>query len=110
MIAEKRKQANIGIGFGFLLEVTSQIIFSLGEWGIHLNSNVSLTLGLLIFIAGYILVLFGCFSYCEGKGYSRRMGIFGMVGLIGLIVLVCLPDRTKSKPDQPGIELPPPPT
>ena len=34
-------------------------------------------------------------SYCEGKGYSKWLGLLGLLSIIGLLVLVFLPDRHK---------------
>ena len=74
MLAEKKSKTNIGVGIGFVVQLLGNALRAQG--------GALVTIGLVMFI-------WGCMSYREGKGYSRWLG------LLGLIVLVLLPDRHK---------------
>jgi len=58
-----------------------------GEW-LHVLT------GLLTF-AGLVMLVVGLCYYALAKGYSKWLGLLGLLSCIGLIVLACLPDRTK---------------
>ncbi len=116
MIAEYQTKSNIGVGVGFLMEVAGRVILAQGG---SQGSTPLLVVGGIITLAGAVLFIWGCFNYCQGKGYSGWLGLLGLLSCIGLIVLVLLPDKNKgggppiggppSGSGQPGV-WPPPPT
>ena len=46
--------------------------------------------------AGLVMLMVGLCYYALAKGYSKWLGLLGLLSRIGLIVLACLPDRTKA--------------
>ncbi len=46
-----------------------------------------------LFFLGSCAVILGCMIYAEGKGYSRWLGLIGLLSLIGVIFLALLPDQ-----------------
>ena len=59
-----------------------------GEW-LHVLT------GLIVF-AGWVMLVVGLCYYALAKGYSKWLGLLGLLSCIGLVVLACLPDRTKT--------------
>ena len=89
MLPEKKTNTNIGVGIGLLLQVIGRCLatFVGGPVGI---------LGAILALAGLILFIWGCMNYAEGKGYSKWLGLLGLLSCIGLLVLVVLPDKNKT--------------
>jgi TRAP-type C4-dicarboxylate transport system permease small subunit len=89
MLPEKKTNTNIGVGIGLLLQVIGRVLaaFVGGPVGI---------LGVILALAGLILFIWGCMNYAEGKGYSKWLGLLGLLSCIGLLVLVVLPDKNKT--------------
>ena len=58
-----------------------------GQW-------VHVLTGLMVLAGGVMLVVGLCY-YALAKGYSKWLGLLGLLSCIGLIVLACLPDRTR---------------
>ena len=86
MLPEKKRNTNIGIGAGILL----QIIFKVSQASL---GQIAWAIG----IAGTICFIWGCFNYAEGKGYSKWLGLLGLLSIFGLIILVVMPDKHKQK-------------
>lgn len=53
------------------------------------------TVGLIVQIAGTILLIVGLSFYARAKGRHPAWGLLGLLSIIGLIVLAVLPDRRK---------------
>ena len=115
MLAEKVRSTNIGVGIGILLEIAGRLLIyrgSLPGGGMGL-----IAAGLIILVAGVIVFIWGCMNYSEGKGYSKWLGLIGLLSCIGLIVLIFLPDKYKGggppiaggPMSQPPGSWPPPP-
>jgi hypothetical protein len=87
MLAEKKRNTNIGVAIGFLLQFGGQ----------YLRANVDGMgiIGLVIAIIGLAFFIWGCVNYAQGKGYSSALGLLGLLSCFGLIVLVVLPDKRK---------------
>ena len=49
-------------------------------------------------LSGWVLVSLGLCYYAQAKGYSKWLGLLGLLSCIGLIILACLPDRMKDTP------------
>lgn len=81
MLSEKKRNTNIGIGLGLLLQLV--------------GSSMD-TVGLLLALAGTAFFIWDCVNYAQGKGHSGWLGLPGLVSLLGLIILVILPDQHKS--------------
>ena len=50
-------------------------------------------LGFLLTVFGLIILIGGCMQYAQEKGYSKWLGLVGIMGCIGLIILLMIPDR-----------------
>lgn len=88
MLPENRTKTNIGVGVGILLEV-------LGRVAIAVSAALAIP-GLIIFLIGVAVFVWGCMNYAKGKGHSPWLGVLGLLSVIGLIILVLLPDRHKT--------------
>ena len=86
MLAEHKKNTNIGVGVGL---IATAISFPL------MGSADTAIIGVIFFLVGGILFLWGCGNYAKAKGYTGFLGILGLLHLLGLIVLVLLPDKHK---------------
>ena len=51
--------------------------------------------GAIIALVGAVFFIWGCMNYAVGKGYSKFLGLLGLLSCIGLVVLVLLPDKNK---------------
>jgi hypothetical protein len=88
MLAEYKTKTNIGVGLGILLQIIARALKT--AW----PSTASLAT--LIGLLGLGLFVYGCFNYAQGKGYSRWLGLLGLLSCLGLVVLVVLPDKNKA--------------
>lgn len=88
MLSEYKRKTNIGVGVGLFVQVIGRYLDLRG------SPNEALA-GLLIFLAGLGVFIWGCAQYAKGKGHSGLLGVLGLLSILGLIVLVFLPDRHK---------------
>ena len=86
MLAQYKSQTNIGVGVGTIAQLAGLSM---------IGSPQMVAIGILIFIIGFVLFIWGCASYAKGKGHSGFLGILGFLSLPGLIILALLPDRYK---------------
>jgi hypothetical protein len=88
MLKEYKRDANIGVGFGWILIACS---------GFAIRSEMSggPVFGFVVLLTGIGLFLWGCGQYAQGKGYSRYWGALGILYLLGLLVLILMRDRHK---------------
>jgi hypothetical protein len=87
MLQDKKTKTNIGVGLGILIQLLHFVLV--------LEGYVSPTLGLMIEIVGLVIFTWGCMNYAEVKGYSKWLGLVGLLSCIGLLVLVFVPDRNQ---------------
>jgi hypothetical protein len=85
VLEEKKRNTNIGIGVGILLQLVYRILGP--GFGV---------IGSLIGLIGLGFFIWGCANYSEGKGHSKWLGFLGLLSIIGLIVLMFLPDKHKA--------------
>jgi hypothetical protein len=89
MLQEKKRNANIGVGLGVIIQVSYIFLHRGGYFGpIEFFGDIIELLGLFTFT-------WGCMNYAEGKGHSKWLGLLGLLCCVGLCVLVFLPDRNK---------------
>jgi hypothetical protein len=88
MLPEYKKKTNIGIGLGLVLQIAGRILLMSG-------GALGAIPGLVLVLGGLVAFIWGCWSYAEGKGYSGLCGLLGLFSLIGLLILAALPDRHK---------------
>lgn len=84
MLAEYKRNTNIGVGIGFVLQIIGRVLAYQGS-----------AIGFPIAIAGFACFIWGCVNYTRGKGYSGWLGALGLLSIVGLIILVLLPDKHK---------------
>lgn len=84
MLAEYKKKTNIGVGVGLLFQVIGRVLMTDGS-----------PIGGLIAFVGLVAFIWGCFSYAQGKGQSKWLGLLGLLSLLGLIILFFIPDKHK---------------
>jgi hypothetical protein len=87
MLAEYKTKTNIGVAVGLLLEIAGRVLAMQVP-------NLALV-GAIITLVGVVFFIWGCMNYAAGKGYSKLLGLLGLLSCIGLIVLVLLPDKNK---------------
>ncbi|TCI09194.1 hypothetical protein EZM97_22295 [Dyella soli] len=85
MLAEFKRNTNIGVGLGIIGEIVGRSLSTSGSPG----------LGAIVILAGFAVFIWGCSQYARAKGHSAWFGAFGVLSIIGLLVLVFLPDRHK---------------
>ena len=88
MLPEKKTNTNIGVGVGILLQIAGSVVV--------LEVPSLALVGRTLSLVGLLFFIWGCMNYAEGKGYSKWLGLLGLLSCIGLIVLVILPDNNKS--------------
>ena len=86
MLAQFKKNTNIGVGLGIVLQIAGRVLANSGSEGI----------GLVVLLVGLAAFIWGCGQYAKGKGYSAWFGALGLLSIIGLIVLVIFPDKHKN--------------
>ena len=92
--ATATERIQIGIGLAVLAQFAAR-----GALWAGINS---LVVGIPILVWGFALILSGCFVWARGKGYSRWVGLVGVLWLVGLLILYLLPDRCPDSPRDTG--------
>lgn len=87
MLREKRKNTNIGVGTGVLLQLAGFFFAQIG--------GTAAGVGLVLILISIPVFIWGCMNYAEGKGHSKWIGLVGLAGIVGLIVLIILPDQDR---------------
>jgi hypothetical protein len=85
VLPEPKRNTNIGVGLGIVLQIVGRILSNDGMNGI----------GFIAILAGFVLFIWGCGQYAKGKGYSPWFGLLGLLSILGLIVLVFFKDKHK---------------
>ena len=91
MLKEYKRKTNIGAGVGL-------VAVALGNYVVRTGSFGGPVVGLILWLIGVPLFLWGCGQYARGKGYSPYWGALGLLYILGLLVLVLMPDRNKNAP------------
>ena len=87
MLAEYKSKTNIGIAIGLILEIVGNVV--------RMQMPNLALVGAIIALVGAVFFIWGCMNYAVGKGYSKFLGLLGLLSCIGLVVLVLLPDKNK---------------
>ena len=87
MRPEQKRNTNIGIAVGILLQFAGEVVTARG--------GLFLVLGILIILFGVASFIWGCMNYAEGKGHPKWLGLLGLLSLPGLIILFMFPDHYK---------------
>jgi len=85
MRSEKEAGAYVGIAIGIICELVGSMIAS-GKGG-------AAVFGGIITLIGVVFLVGGCMNYATLKGYSKWVGLIGVLSCVGLIVLILLPDH-----------------
>ncbi len=86
MLPQYKRNTNIGVGIGILLQVAGR---AMAERGMP-------EVGLIIALAGVAIFIWGCGQYAKGKGHSVWFGALGLLSIIGLVILVVMSDKHKN--------------
>ena len=86
MLPQYKRNTNIGVGFGILLQVAGRMMAERG----------SPEVGLIVALAGVAIFIWGCGQYAKGKGHSMWFGALGLLSVIGLVILVVMSDKHKN--------------
>jgi hypothetical protein len=88
------QKATVIMGIGFVFQYLSRHILSSSDPG-----AASGLLGLAMLVVGAGIMVLGCSRYAFLKGYSRWLGLLGLLSCLGGIVLYFLPKRVREKAD-----------
>ena len=86
MLPQHKRNTNIGVGLGLILQMVSR----------SMTAPEQATVSLVLLVIGALVFIWGCCEYAKGKGYNSAWGLLGILSLIGLIVLALMPDRHKA--------------
>jgi len=79
------EQLNVGIWLGLILQLVGRFVTNLGpDAGLF---------GLAIIFLGAVIFVWGCMRIAAEKGYSKWLGLLGLLSCIGLLILLVLPER-----------------
>jgi hypothetical protein len=90
MLPDKKTKTNIGVGIGIILQILGRVLAAAGG-----RDSGGEIIGLILLLVGLGFFVWGCLNYSEGKGYSKWLGLLGLLSCIGLVILVLLPDKHK---------------
>jgi hypothetical protein len=89
MIPEKKLYARNSIGIGILFLLIKPVLYTEFQ-----ASHILLVLALICDFIGVGVFTWGCMNYVEGKGFSKWIGLVGLLSILGflysLLVLWCL--------------------
>lgn len=85
MPARLRRNANIGVGGGFVLQLAGLALPEL--------TRAPAMSGWILVVASLPAFIWGATHYAQGKGRAKSLGLLGAFGVLGLIVLALLPSR-----------------
>jgi hypothetical protein len=85
MLPEFKRNTNIGVGLGIVVQIIGELLSNRGSIG----------LGFVVALAGLAVFIWGCGQYAKGKGYSPWFGLLGLLSIVGLIALVFFRDKHK---------------
>ena len=107
-VAKKRRNTNIGVGIGVLLQVGGLFIAQMPGVGERFfaidilagikGHNEFIILGLVLILVSLPPFIWGCMNYAAAKGYTKEVGLLGLLSIIGLNILVLLPDKLRDGP------------
>jgi hypothetical protein len=87
MRTELTAKAYVGIILGFIVHVIAGAIAQ--------TSKEGQVIGLVIGIGALALFVWGCMNLALAKGYSKWVGLLGILTCIGFIILILMPDRSR---------------
>jgi 4-amino-4-deoxy-L-arabinose transferase-like glycosyltransferase len=82
--------ATVVMGVGFVFQFFARHIMENSDPGAR-----SGLLGVVVFVLGTAIMVWGCTRYAFAKGYPRWLGVLGLLSCLGPIVLYFLPKRPK---------------
>ena len=88
MLPQLKKNTNIGIWVGLLLQIGGQVLTRNWPDTVGAASHV-------MFAVGFAVFIWGCGQYAKGNGYSAWFGALGLLSVFGLVLLVLFPDKYK---------------
>jgi hypothetical protein len=85
MRPEHKRNTNIGIGLGLVLQFAGSARVAQG--------GIFVVLGFAVVFLAVAAFIWGCMNYAEGKGHPKWLGLPGLFSLPGLIILFMFPDH-----------------
>ena len=96
MLARFKKNTNIGVGIGVLLQIIGRVMLENGMEAI----------GPIVVLFGLGRFHWGCAQYAEGKGYSPWFGTLGLLSIFPASShLFCSQTRISAPCDQPRVSI-----
>lgn len=91
------------IAISIIIPLISTSLFSLltsegfpqRYWDLKLYGDT--VLSLILFIAGLIAYIIGCANFVSAKGYSRILGLVGLLPVFGIFILIFSKDKNKNE-------------
>ncbi len=91
MLAQYKNKANRKTVLGFVAQFIGFFIITAPAIGFEKIQSV----GILLFLGGTVLFIWGCCHYAKGKGYPGTYGSLGILSFLGYLLLAALPDKHK---------------
>ena len=82
-----RGQARFGIIAGLVLQAAGSVLLR-KQQSLH-----PIGLGMILYVAGTTLIVWGSLAFARLKGYPSALGAVGVLSFIGVLILALLPRR-----------------
>ena len=89
MREDQSAKAYVGVIIGFIVQVVGRLIANI--------SNEGVIIGAIVGLGGVAIFVWGCVNLAAVKGYSKWLGLLGLLSCIGLVVLILLPDQSRRR-------------
>ncbi len=86
---------NARIWTGLAIQVLGQVFKFLFQAGYYEGPfDPMAVLGQAITFVGLLIMVWACMSTCVEKGYSKWLGLLGLLSCVGLLVVLVLPEKS----------------
>ena len=94
--------ATLVMGAGMVIQILARYILEASAPGTRSGLG-----GLVVLLAGVVVMVLGCTRYASLKGYSPLLGALGLLSCVGALVLYLLPKHPIDAGEVKGSIIPP---